>query len=354
MKFLKYLFFLILIVFISGTVYFGAQDGKYNIAVTKSMEVPTSLAFNTVNDFEAWKQWGPWTTMDPEIKITMGDTTAGVNASYSWESEHPDVGTGAIRNINNVANTTIEQEISFKKSYGTSTATMYWDFEPQTGQKAVTVTWGVKGELGLLDKIYGALFSSNSKTPTSELYNRGLESMERYIKDSMKEFTVRFDGISQYGGGYYLYLTASSNKAGVYQKKDAMVAQIKNYMQSNNIGSGGIPFTIFNHVDPTTGNLIFSASVPVNERITTATGSDVLCGFMPPLTAIKTTLMGDLVNLDKAFNKGAEYIAEKALEKDPIFSFFEVYIQDSSNSENPADWVTHVYIPILPPQETIN
>lgn len=339
---------------ISATVYFGAQDGTYKISATKNMEVPPSLAYQAAQDYKQWMVWGPWMELDPNIQIALNDTTTGLNGGYQWKSDHPDIGKGALKTKSLEENKSILQDISFDMPYGSLDGEMFWNFEPLDTPNTVAVTWGIQGELGLLDKMYAALKPSSTQTKTKDLYEQGLLSMEQTILAAMKQHTVSFDGLSEYGGGYYMYVTAASNRAGLSAKMGPMLAQVNNYMQSNKIVSTGMPFTIYNQIDETTGNLIFSTCIPVKERVIPVATSAVLCGYMPPLTAIKTTLRGNYDHLEEAYQAGYDYIYQKGLTIDGKNPIFEIYVTDPGEEPNPANWITEVYIPIETPWETIN
>ena len=49
MKFLKFFLFLILIVVIGGAIYFGTQDGTYQIESTRTMNAPKEVIYDIVN-----------------------------------------------------------------------------------------------------------------------------------------------------------------------------------------------------------------------------------------------------------------------------------------------------------------
>ncbi len=353
MKFLKYILFIILIVIITTSVYFGAKNGKFDTGATRTMEVPAAVLYEQINNYTTWQEWGPWMELDPEIQINLGDTLIGIGAGYRWKSNHPDIGSGSIITNNTVENKSIEQQITFSQMFGASAHQMNWNITPAEDGLKTTVTWRIKGELTLIEKILVA-FNSESKSATNELYAAGLEKLEQSAKASMEQYTVNFDGISEYGGGYYLFVTATTTQAQLATRIAPMMGQVAGYMQANRIAHSGKPFTIYNQVDSTIANMIVSAAIPVKERILTTAESEVLCGYMPPLTAIKTTLRGNYINLDKAYARGLQYIKEKGLTIDPQHPMFEIYVSDPGEIPNPSNWVTQVYIPIITPQETIN
>ena len=353
MKFLKYFLLLILVVIVAGAVYFGAQDGKFDVAATKDLKVPQQLAFQTADDFQTWDKWGPWMKLDPDVAMTYGDTLQGVGANYSWSSEHPGVGDGSMKTIAITDNESIDQKITFNSPMGDSESDVYWRFEPGP-DNTTRVTWGMKGEMGLMEKVFMAFQSEPFEESIKSMYEEGLANMETHIMDQMKSHNVNFDGIVEYGGGYYLYMTASSDKAGLASKMGPISGKIGAYLHSNGLTPSGMPFTTYHQVDEQTGQMIFSSAMPIKERVITAAGSEVLCGYIPPLTAVKTTLKGNYDYLENAYNNALDYIQEKALTIDPEQPKFEIYSNDPGMFPNPADWITEVYIPIVPPTETIN
>ncbi|NQX77030.1 SRPBCC family protein [Gilvibacter sp.] len=353
MKFLKYLFLLILVILVAGAVYFGAQDGTFDVTATKDLKVPQSLAFKTAYNYQSWSQWGPWMQTDPNVQITYSDTLQGVGAGYSWVSDHPEVGQGNMKTVAITENEAIEQKITFNTPLGDSSSDVYWSFEPGP-DNTTRVSWGMKGELSLLEKVFMSFQSGSFEEATKEMYEKGLENMENHILEQMAKFSVSFDGIVEYGGGYYMYVTESATTAGRAAKMGPMLGEVMTYMQSNNIQQSGAPFTIFHQMDEAAGTVIFSAAIPVKERINTAPDSNVLCGYIEPLTAIKTTLKGNYDQLDEAYKAAHTYIEEKALMLDPEKAQFEVYASDPGLEPNPANWLTEVYVPIIAPTETIN
>lgn len=353
MKFLKYLLLLILVVVVAGAVYFGAQDGKFDVAATKDLNIPQQLAFQTAEDYQTWNKWGPWMKLDPEVQMNYGDTVSGMGASYSWTSEVPEVGNGRMKTVGLAENESLDQKITFESPLGDSENDVYWRFEPGP-DNTTRVTWGMKGEFGLMEKVFMAFQSVPFEESMKTMYEEGLTNLENHVQEQMKAFNVSFDGIVEYGGGYYLYLTASSDKAGLSAKMGPMLGKVGAYMQSNGLTPSGMPFTLYHQENEDNGQMIFSTAMPIKEKVITAPESEVLCGYIPPLTAIKVTLKGNYDHLEAAYDNALAYIEEKALELDPENPKFEIYTTDPGLEPNPSKWITEIYIPIVPPTQTIN
>lgn len=323
-------------------MYFGTKDGTYDVVATKTIQAPTSMIFENVNDFKNWQQWGPWMEEDPGLNIIYADTTVGKGASYSWTSEM--MGDGSMETIAVTENESIDQKMVFISPMGESPSEVYWRFKPT--DNGTEVSWGMKGEQSFMEKVFMAFQSEDFETNVREMYQKGLNNLEKIIQDEMNQYSVAVEGLKQHGGGFYMYTTTASNLKDIGEKMAPMMGKVAGFMEQNNIAMAGMPFTIYNEIDEVNGTVIFSTAIPVRERIIVTEG-DVLCGYMEPTTAVKTILLGNYTNLPEAYEKAETYISEKNLLKDPSKKMFEVYSNDPGMVVNPAEWRTEIYIPVF-------
>ncbi len=340
MKLLKYLFFLILIVIIGGAVYFGTKESSYDLSESKVINAPVDMIFKKVNDYKTWENWGPWKKEDPTMAFTYPENTSGEGGSYSWTGEMD----GSMTTTKVTQNKEILQDLTLQTPGGERNPKVYWNFEET--QEGTEVTWGMKGEHTFMDKVYYGLSGMDFDKDMKEMHESGLEGIAASVAEDMKKYTITVEGVKQYGGGYYMYTTTASKQSEVGAKMGPMMGKVAAFMQKNQIQSSGMPFTIYNEWDTTNNSTIFSAAIPVNERIIVTEG-DVLCGYMPPVSAIKTTLKGNYENLPKAYAKAQQYIQDNVIMVDTAHKMFEVYTNDPGEVTNPADWQTDIYIPVL-------
>jgi len=350
MKILKYLFYIILVVLIGGAIYFGIKDGKFDVSSTREMDAPIILVFNTVNEYKSWKEWGPWMELDPDVVMNYTEKTFGEGASYSWDSEHPEVGTGSMKTISATEHTSIDQEIVFGTPLGDSKSNVYWKFEPIEDSNKVNVTWGMNGEQSFMEKVFMSFQSEPFDESLKSMFDKGLENLENNIQMEMKKYTITVEGVKQHGGGYYMYTTSASKISEIGEKMAPMMGLVSNYMTNNNITFAGMPFTIYNQIDEANGTVIFSTCIPVSERVITADGGSVFCGYLEPTRALKTTLSGNYNYLGETYEKAKLFMTENNLSKNPTGRMFEVYATDPGLIPNPAEWITEVYIPLADPQ----
>ena len=347
MKILKYLIFLVLIISIGGAIYFGTKDGTYDISENRIIEAPAEVIYNHVKDFKKWESWGPWMEKDENIQISYAEKTEGEGGSYSWMSEV--LGDGYMETVKVIPNKEMSQKIKYTSDLGEGESDVRWLFDSTETPNQTKVTWGIKGEQSFMEKVYRGITGRKMEPNLREMYANGLANLDKLVIEEMDKFSINVDGITQYGGGYYMYNTAAANQTDIGAKMAPMMGQVMNYMQQNNLQMAGAPFTIYNQVDELNGTFIFSTCIPVRERVITPSGSPVLCGYMAPGPTLKTTMKGKYENLPAAYSKAQEYIAANNLQVHPTAKMFEVYLTDPTTVPNPAEWETQIYIPLLAP-----
>lgn len=342
MKILKYLFFLLLIVIIAGSIYIATKDGDYQVEETKVITAPVEMVFQEVNELKNWENWEPWSAQANDMIIEYGVKTRGDSATYSWKSES--VGDGEIKTISAKPYSEIEQELIFKTSLAESTSDVYWEFKEI--ENGTEVTWGIKGHQSFMEKLAFTFQEQSITEMMRPKFQKGLNNMESVILNKMDKYTINVDGVIQHGGGYYMYTTTASKISQVDEKMAPMFTEVSTYMDENGIEKNGNPFVLYNEWNETSGTAIFSAGIFTSSKVITPAESEILNGFIPNQKVLKTTLKGDYKNLKEAWDIAYNYIAENDLEVIEDAQNFEVHLTSPEEVANPAKWITHLYIPV--------
>jgi len=335
MKLLKYLFFLILILIIGGSIYLATLNGSYDIKQTKIIKAPVEVVFNEINDYKNWQHWSPWLEMDSTIVATYPEITSGVNASYSWTGKE---GGGSMKTISLIPNKEIIQQIDFGTG---STPEVYWNLKKV--DNGTEVTWGIRGKNTFTEKAYW-LTQGGIEKNIKPMYIRGLDLLDTYITKEMEKHSIVSKGIVDYGGGYYLYLTTSCKITDLDKKIEPMFSEIMKYMEENNLQSSGKPFTINHKWDEENNTTMFSTCIPVSERIITT--GNVLTGFLKPQKTFKTVFTGDYKYNTEAWEAAFKNLYAQNLKEIENAEPFEVYLVSPHDTSNPSKWITEIYIPI--------
>ena len=338
MKALKYILFVLLIVVIGLAVFIAVQPNSFEVERSRTIKAPASVVYNNVIDFKNWEAWNSWKEEKPEIVITLPEETKGIGGSYTWEDED---GIGAMKTLDAKQNASITQEMQFGDF---PKSDIKWSFTPND-DGSTEVTWNIAGkDLPFGFKAFATLMGGMEKQ-IGPHYERGLEMLDSVVVNSMKAYSVKTDGITEYGGGFYMYKTTSATSSNISQIMGKQYGEIMSYMAKNNVVQTGMPFTIYNEMNDANNNIIMSQAIPVQNKVDIAQDSEILCGYIPKTKVFKTTLKGNYTNLPKAWESAMTYIAKNNLQQSDIKPF-EIYQTDPGNYPNPADWVTEVYIPI--------
>jgi len=340
MKSLKYILFFLLILIIGFAIYVSVQPNSFEVSRTRNINVEAPVVYNNVIDFKNWEAWSSWKEKDPTTTFSYSEKTTGIGSTLSWVDKE---GNGKMKVVSTTSNTAIEHEMQFDDF---EPSKVNWSFEP-ADDGSTTVTWTMNSEkLPFIFKAM-AVFSGGFDNMIGPDFERGLEKLDHIVVESTKKHSVKINGTTEYGGGFYLYKTTSATSTNINKVMEQQYGSILNYITANKIIPSGSPFTIYLENDLENGNVIMSNAVPVKEKIKIEGESQILCGYINKTKALKTTSTGNYTNLGKAWKEAYTYIEQNELKINPAIKPFEIYANDPGQYPNPADWVTEIYIPIL-------
>lgn len=335
MKSVKYILFTLLIVIIGFSMYIATLEATYDLKHTKIIKVPVEVVFEEINDFKNWQNWGPWYEMDTTIVASFEGKTTGEGAFYSWTGKD---GVGSMKTISVIPNKELIQQIDFGTG---STPEVYWNLVEEA--EGTSITWGMRGKITFTEKIYW-LFKGGIEKNMIPMYERGLVLLDEHLVKEMDKYSIEYQGVVEYGGGFYMYQTTSSKIDEISLKMVDMFTNINKYMETNAIKSSGKPFIISHQKDVTNGTTIFSACVPIRERVITQ--GDVLSGLLKTQKTFKTILKGDYKHLKTVWENTYIELQNQGLTPLDNGEPFEIYAVNKHDTRNPSKWVTEIYIPI--------
>ena len=338
MKFLKYLLFLLLIIFIGLAIYIAVQPNSFQVTREKTIDAPASVVYDNIIDYKKWPAWSPWIEKEPDMKLNFPENTSGVGGSYSWEGKD---GSGSLRTTATEPNKSITQEIQFD-DYEPSN--VVWKLESAENGKT-NVIWEMNSDkVPFMFKGYAA-FTGGFDNMIGPDFERGLELLDSVSVADTKKYSITVEGITQHGGGFYLYTSASTRIADMNEKMQETMPKVIAYATSSNIAMAGAPFTNYITWDEENGTTTFYSCVPTTDRVIT-TDEEILTGQLEPFRAIKTVLKGDYSNLKEAWYIAMGYIPSNGFEFAENGPMLEVYLTDPSQEPNPANWITEIYIAV--------
>jgi len=340
MKILKYIFLLLLLIIVAGSIYIATLKNSYDVARTKVIKAPVAVIFSEVNDFNKRANWSPWIEKEPDATYNYSKESTGKGSSFGWKGDV--LGEGNLETINTYLLDSIHRSIKFLKPFE-SNADIYWNFKPVAD--GTEVTWGMKGKLSFVSRAYMAITGGMEKQVGPD-YERGLFKLDSVVQENMKKYSIKVAGITTHGGGFYLYNSTSCKIEELPAKMQEMMPKVMDYAQKNNIQMAGVPFTVYHTFDQENDAVMFSCAVPVSERVITESGSGILTGMLKPFKAVKTTLKGNYKNSKEAWETTYNYLGKNKLEQVKGGPAVEMYLTDPMRTPNPADWITEIFVPV--------
>ena len=346
MKIAKYLLFLVLILIIAGSIYVATKDGDFEVQTSKTIDAPVRLLYEEVTDFSNWEDWTAWTGQEG-MQLQLSEETAGEGTEISWQADQ--LRDGKIVTVSAVPYKSITQELTLDTSVGEADGTITWTFEPSSDGETL-VTWTLEGSQDFKEKLAFTLQDTDLTEIFQPIFEQSLTNLEENVIRKMEVYSIDVTGVTEHGGGYYMYKTTAARLGEVNRRAAEMIDEVTTFMNENNISVSGKPFVIYNQRDERNGTTIFSAAVPTPSQVVPPAGSQVLNGYLEPQVAVKTVLKGNHKNAPEAWERTYRYIEENELQVNPQGQPFEIYITDPAEVENPALWVTEIYIPVVEPE----
>lgn len=115
---------------------------SFDVTRTREIAAPANRVFDAVADLRQFAEWNPWVQDDPGMQISFGETTRGVGAEYSWQSDQHGGGSMTITALE--TGRSIATHLDFGDQGG---AIGRFEFEALT-DSVTRVTWGISGDLG--------------------------------------------------------------------------------------------------------------------------------------------------------------------------------------------------------------
>ena len=203
------------------------------------INAPAPLLFREVADPANWKTWSAWRNLEGINMDVTGENT-GEGAGFSWQAD--EIRDGRIVNTAVIPYNTIKQHLVMQTFIGEAEGTIQWTFEPEGEQ--TRVTWTMEGNQSFKEKLAFTVQDRDLAETFQPIFEQSLENLEQNVTQKMEAYSINVDGVTEHGGGYYMYTTTAARMSEVNTKAASMIEQVKIYMNDNNISIGGQPLIL--------------------------------------------------------------------------------------------------------------
>jgi effector-binding domain-containing protein len=324
----------IIIVAIGLIGFFIPSDAYLERSIT--INASATSVFEEVNDVEKINPWAPWQRIDPDgtTYVFTGSTT-GLGRKMSWESDHPDVGTGSQEIILLEENKKVRTELYFGNMEGAS----YSDIILLQDGEQTKVTWTYEGDMG--SNPFFHYFTLMMDSMIGPSYEDGLNMLKERV-ESKPKFTVDISITTQEAINYLAIQEVFSleQMETIGPRMGEIYGQLINYIQKNGVMGMGQPMSIYNTVDDKKWDV--NVAIPVADP-GESNDENILVGQTIGGKMVKAIHMGDYANLSDTHKQLSTYIQFNSLTMNG--KGYEIYVSDPAESDT-ALWQTEIYYPI--------
>ncbi len=327
---------LLAILLIAFSIFIAIKPSEYDVIRTKNIKAPSSIIFSTVNEHKTWIDWSPWKANDPTIKPSYPEQTSGIGGGHSWTSEQGE--SGRMETVAMTEFSSIDQKIYFDKR---GDSDVYWRFDEKENE--TDVTWGMKGKLDFVEKAYFYFMGGTDKA-FGKMFEDGLNNLDSYVLSGMDTYSITNEGIVEYSGGFFIHLTTECSFEEQAAQLNEMLPKVLLYAIQENYPRAGSIFNLYHKYDVENKIVSFSSCVPVKERVNPE--GAIALAYMESGKYHKTSLQGAYKYSNEAWEKAFKFAVADGVQVIEDGKPFEVYTKGHTDSPNPADWVTEIYLPI--------
>lgn len=338
MRILKYLFLLMVLLFIGVTVYIATLKGDFKVKQTAIIHSPRGVVFDYVNDYKNWETFGSWMTKEHGITFVYPAKTMGAGAQFNWDNGSDN---GSLKTYFVKENNSIQQ----KGYFNGTTAEMHWKLNDTVGGTKITVE--ARGKMDLLTKI-STFFSGGFGSVANDALEKSLRNLDKTLAYEMKTYSIKVNGIVQRNSGFCLKQTVTCRIKSLPRNIKIMMPKMLHFFKKNNLSMSGKPFILYERYDRANDIVTFSVCAPTAEQIFITSGSEITSGEIVPFTCLKTTLTGDYSHLKEAWTKAENYIRDNGYTPNFAGKYAEVYIKTIDDVKQPSKWITEIHIPVFP------
>jgi hypothetical protein len=339
MRIITYFFLLAFLTLITLSVFVATEDGRYYIEKKIVIPVSKDKVYNYVLDFKNWESFNPFEKESKNIVFNFPSNNKNTaNNYFTWNTKKGVF--GKIESFYTVKNDSIAQ-IMIQND---KEIELFWKFEDSL--KSTKVTWVAKGNKSFIDKFNSVIY--NTKNASIEnILETGLTNLNKFLSNDINTFNISVEGLVSRDTIFYLQQLAKCNANDLPIKIKSIVPKLNQLVKSTGTKTKGSPFVVYHSKDTLNNKITISLAIPTTIKIRTSSQSDIIAGQIMPFSAVRATLEGDYSHKEKLLTAVYKYMAEKKLNQDYSRKVIEVIYRNITTDKQVANWVTHIYVPII-------
>lgn len=311
--------------------------GTASVARSTTIKAPPSAVYGVINDLKTYAAWMPWNQKDSAMVTEFSSLTQGKGASYSWKSDHPQVGNGKMTIIASIPDSIVTTSIEFGGFDRASTAG--WTLENIGGN--TKITWNMTSDLShnpvnrwfgfFFDKMIGPDFENGLSQLKAKIENGSLQvkqptiSLEQQARPAFQVLTI---------------MDTAQTSGDIGPKLQKAYGEMTNLLKAEQLQMAGMPLSwYYSEKEP----FILEAAIPVN-KIPVNTSGRVHFRKVPAGNAVVAHFFGPYESSPIAYLRISEFIRDNNLK--PKGAPYEVYVDDPVTKKSMFDVQTDIVQPV--------
>ncbi len=343
MKFFKYLFFLIVLVFVVGSLYIAT----ISIPDQKNIRFDTPLSAELfklkIQDLSTYTSWFSYPG-EATSEMRVSNKEDFENTTLSWQNEKFE-----LINFQNelLTSDSITQRLTLKTWLSSSEFDISWKFKPSDSSSGLMVH--LQSETSFWQKTEYVLTGESHIDITEGAIKESLETLERQINEEVSIYDINPIGKIDTGGFYMLHATSAArlNFESILGKSEPIFESVEGFMEEQKLDTFKGRLIVFENLYEDAENIIFSSGIGTENQVAIPDYYEILSKPIRRGTYFKTQLTGDYINLKKLLAISKSTIESRELTVNKFLKPFLEFEVDASETVNPSKWKTNFYIPIL-------
>jgi hypothetical protein len=145
-------------------------------AATFERHAPADI-YPLLADFQHWREWSPWESLDPGMKRTYSGADQGVGAVYAWDGNRK-VGSGRMEIVEARPGELVRLKLDFLAPMKARNMT---DFILARQGNGTRVTWSMYGPSPYMSRLFGTFVSIDKLV--GQDFQRGLVNLQAVLND---------------------------------------------------------------------------------------------------------------------------------------------------------------------------
>lgn len=313
----------------STLCYFGTKE--LDINTTKTINAPSLMIYNQVNDFANWNNWSSWANVDTSLHTEIGEVKEGTGAIYKWFTKKTG---GQISIEESIKASSIKTK--FTSTRNKNINYQEWNIKSLTDKKS-EVNIHFYGEKEIPFFIRGYRLITGVKHSITRGLDNDLDNIEKLVVKQAKDnfyggYTVK---TSESKERYFLINRDNVEKEKVQQFYTQNLGSLFQALQKNKIEMDGMPSGLY--FNRNTEKYDLAAAIPVNQELSF---DGVSSYTIPAGKTLVVDYLGDHTDIEKAHSAISHYMKDHNIYTNP--PVIETYITDPAKDKNPKNWLTRV------------